>query len=138
MKKQPQTPTPENEDLSGDPELWEFLGKNTSQEASPLFSRNILREIRIETVNKPTFWQNFLRPRHLAPTALATLATVTILLWNPFQQQEKTSLTNTKHSEVIPAEVASTIESTLEAELLVAAADSPDLFSDEEVISMLF
>jgi hypothetical protein len=53
---------PENDDL------WNLLGKANHREASPFFTRNVLREIR--QASKPAWFL----PRWLAPAAFAAIA----------------------------------------------------------------
>jgi hypothetical protein len=59
--------TPEN-----DP-AWDLLGKASKQEASPMFSRNVLRAIRLEEQEATPWWKRSLTP---API-VGTLATAT-------------------------------------------------------------
>ena len=47
-------PTPEEFELSQDKELWELLGQSKTEEANPLLSRNVLREIRLQESNSAT------------------------------------------------------------------------------------
>lgn len=138
--KSTQNSTPEEFELSQDQELWDLLGKTPSPEASPLFSRNVMREIRVQEsdlARKPSFWQALVSPRHLIPIAVAGMAAVAFLLWNP-DSKPAASVVQLPDNEAIPLEVASSLESSFESELLLAAADTPELFSDEEVIAMLF
>ena len=55
--------TPENDDL------WNLLGQASQHQASPFFSRNVLRSIR-QSAHAPSPW--FI-PRWLAPAAFAAL-----------------------------------------------------------------
>lgn len=131
--------TPEEFELSQDQELWELLGNTSSPEASSLFSRNVVREIRLQKSDSPakqSFWHSLLSPRVLVPSALAALALGGALLWNP-RTPDSTPVALSGENEAISQEVASSLESSLESELLLAAADTPELFSDEEVIAML-
>lgn len=138
----PESPTQKESELSHDQELWDLLGKSSPTEASPLFSQNVVREIRIQEHNseqKLSFWQKLLVPRYAFPAALAATALAAVLLWNPSQDSATSSqIAQNVDSELIPMEIASSLESSLESELLIAAANTPDLFSDEEVIAMLF
>ena len=132
--------TPEEFELSQDQELWNLLGQSQSKDASSLLSRNVLREIRLEESESsatPSFWKSLLTPRFLVPSAFAALALTAAVVWNP-TFGSKDSLAKTGESEVLPTAVATAMETSLESELLLAAADTPGLFSDEEVIAMLF
>ena len=51
-----------------DPQLWDLLGKSAAPQPSPLFSRNVIREIRKQQAVRPRLsaWLNL---RWLAPMA---------------------------------------------------------------------
>ena len=146
----PKPSSQEELELSHDQELWDLLGKNSSEEASPLFSQNVVREIRLaehHTEQKPSFgliWQKIFTPRHTLPlsfaaVALAVFAAVSSFLWvSSSNGPSPSQIAQNADNDLIPIEVASSLESTLESELLIAAADTPALFSDEEVFAMLF
>lgn len=129
---------PEEFELSQDKELWELLGQNPTPKAPPLLSRNILREIRLgeNALAAPSFWKNLLTPRLLIPGALAALALTAALTWN--SSNDAKTIAKESLNEPLPVAVATSLEDSLESELLLAAADTPNLFSDEEVIAMLF
>lgn len=132
------SPSPEEFELSGDQELWELLGKSPSDKASPLFSRNVMREIRLEKSNsaaKAPFWRSLLTPRYLVPAAMAMAL---VLVWPSLFGPQAETVAKGPTNSALPVEVVESLESSLESELLVAAADKPGLFSDEEVIAMLF
>ncbi len=146
MKKQiPEQEIPEcnDFDFAADQKLWDLLEERSpGPEPSPFFSRNVLREIRIEEEQSSpgtSFWKNLLHPSRLVVSGLTALAVVSLILTNPFADSpSKPSLADQSGSETTWSEEAPTLESNLEAELLLLAANSPDLFSDEEVIAMLF
>ena len=128
-------------DLSQDKELWELLGQNSVDEASPLFSRNVLRK----SVSKkaklslhPHFGANCSPPRYLVPGALAALALTVALVWSPSDNAGNPLCRVTRLPMPSPSLLPLPLRTSLESELLLAAADTPSLFSDEEVIAMLF
>ncbi|GHC59138.1 hypothetical protein AAFN60_12270 [Roseibacillus persicicus] len=136
--KSTHSPAPEDFELSHDQELWDLLGNSTSDEASPLFSRNVMREIRLEeseATAKVPFWRALLTPRCLVPSAMALAL---VVAWPSLFGPEAETDAQASHSNELPAEVVESLEISLESELLIAAADKPGLFSDEEVIAMLF
>ena len=133
-------PTPEEFELSQDQELWDLLGQSKAKEASPLLSRNVLREIRLEESDStaaPSFWIKFLDARFLFLGGMTALALVAAFNWNS-AMDSKNRLAEATDAEALPVAVATSLEDSLESELLVAAANTPSLFSDEEVIAMLF
>lgn len=113
--------------------LWQLLEESPPQEASPLFSRNILREIRLDEEAKP-FWKKLLRPQFALPVTAAALIGIAFL---PFLTSPEARSPATVSNPPV-AEQPSTLVSYLDEELLLAAADEPTLFSDDEVIAMLF
>ena len=142
-KDQHSNQSPEEMQLSEDKELWDLLDNVSKEEASPLFSRNVMREIRLEDDKSPSnqpFWQRFSRFLLLGAGALGATALLSVMLWNlNSHSADDTPLADgEQNTEILAAEVATSLESSLESELLLAAADEPELFSDEEVIAMLF
>lgn len=132
--------SPDDLELTQDQELWDILDDNPPPKASALFSRNVIREIRRQegaSTGRRLFGLPSFSPRVLAPLAIAGLAVAAVVFWNP-SSSSPAGFAKTSDSDPLPLEVASSLESSLESELLLAAADAPDLFSDEEVIAMLF
>jgi uncharacterized membrane protein YdfJ with MMPL/SSD domain len=133
-RPQIEKPTPE------DDALWEILGKSPPPEASAFFSRNVMREIRLSEQEPRSFWQKFVaslrRPSIVTGVAAALIALVTILCVTlvPHSQSNSSELANAAPS----GKSKQTLTNYLDEELLLVAADEPDLFSDEEVIAMLF
>ena len=135
---------PEEFELSQDKELWELLAQKPAEEAGPLFSRNVLREIRLQdsksapsSGSAPSLWSKLLEPRVLFPAGLAALALIAAFNWNS-AMEPRSSLADATNPDAFPVAVATSMEDSLESELLLAAADTPSLFSDEEVVAMLF
>lgn len=128
-------------ELAQDEELWNLLGENSQTEVNPLFSRNVVREIRLEESEKghalssSSLWKRFLGAklgaRLLIPSAVAAVTVASILIWSSNNSGPDQTVAQI---EDFPSE----LEASLESELLIVAADEPDLFSDEQVISMLF
>ena len=141
-------PSPEETEHPQDQKLWDLLEQTKSQPVSPLFSRNIIREIRLEQ-NKPNpkkFLSKLIsNPKLIIPgiaTSIAGLAAITFFLshlsHSPSSLPSKNSGTVQNEENSISSEAISSVEGSLESELLLAAADEPELFSDEEVFAMLF
>ena len=66
--------TPEN-----DP-AWELLGKASKQEASPMFSRNVLRSIRLEEQEATPWWKRLLTPTPIVATLATAAACVAFII----------------------------------------------------------
>ncbi|MEO1857212.1 MAG: hypothetical protein ABGY95_07615 [Rubritalea sp.] len=69
--------TPEN-----DP-AWDLLGKASKQEASPMFSRNVLRAIRLEEQEATPWWKRLLTPAPIVGTLAAAAACVALIISTP-------------------------------------------------------
>ncbi|MDP0492458.1 MAG: hypothetical protein Q7Q71_15535 [Verrucomicrobiota bacterium JB023] len=132
MKKQESAPLSIEEEalLENDP-VWDLLDQSPSQEAGPFFSRNVLREIRLSE-EKTSVWARFgqlVRSPKFALPALA-IATGATVLFIP-TSDEGESVANVTAEET-------TLQAYMEEEMLLAAADDPDLLSDEDLIALLF
>ena len=137
---------PEEVELSQDQELWELLGKTSDTPSNEFFSRNILRKIRLEGENnsdnrQSASWKKWLSLKLLLPGGLA--ATSAFLLLGPFASNNSQSSDLATDSVPQPPIAENTdsspsLEDSLQAELILAAADSPSSFSDEEIASLLF
>lgn len=110
--------------------LWKVLGKSTTRPASPQFAHKVVRASR-EEVSIP-IWNRALSPLGLlgAGAGLAVIVYAASFALNP--------------SGVTPSDVTSTapavevITEDLNTELLGAAAESPSLFSDDELLALIF
>ena len=69
--------TPEN-----DP-AWDLLGKASKQEASEMFSRNVLRSIRLEAQETIPWWKRLLTPAPIVATLATAAACVALIISTP-------------------------------------------------------
>jgi hypothetical protein len=69
--------TPEN-----DP-AWDLLDKASKQEASPMFSRNVLRAIRLEEQEATPWWKRSLTPAPIVGTLATAAACVALIISTP-------------------------------------------------------
>lgn len=76
--------TPEN-----DP-AWDLLGKASKQEASPMFSRNVLRAIRLEEQEATPWWKRLLTPAPIVGTLAA--ACVALIINSPSTTPKTTAI----------------------------------------------
>lgn len=68
------TKIPEN-----DP-AWDLLGKASKQEASEMFSRNVLRSIRLEEQETTAWWKRLFTPAPIVATLATTAACVALII----------------------------------------------------------
>lgn len=80
------------QDLQEQDPVWDLLGKASKREADPMFSRNVMRSIRLED-DKPTLWQRLFSPVSAltAVAGVAACAVVAILSMNPAENNEQTA-----------------------------------------------
>ena len=116
--------------------LWQLLKESPHLEAGPFFSRNVMREIRALEAEKPSLWQKIRRARAAWTTtcAIGLAATAALILSLNLSPRSPESTTLAAS----PSVASTALETYLDEELLRVAADEPSLFSDDEVIAMLF
>ncbi len=146
-KKEHSDTLPDSTQLSDDHELWELLSQGSHYEASPFFSRNVMREIRLDNDSSRKSRNSFLSLVKTPKFAMfASVALITILAVNSLivsKSEESNHTSNLSHTQELQlglnrSSLESNLELFLESELLLAAVEEPHLFSDEEVIAMLF
>ena len=117
--------------------VWDLLDQSPPREAGPLFSRNVMREIRLAGEKATPWWKRLLAPRPLLASSLAAAAAVAIIVSvNP--EKPGTGGVAGSDPEDAPTPVAEQLDETLNQELLIAAAEDPTLFSDEQLLALLY
>ncbi len=134
MNRKPFLQPEENE---SDRRLWDLLGRARRVEAGPLFSRNVVREIRLSQPEKKPVWHGF-----FGRTALITAAALAILL--PMAAPRfLPSAGKSDHAAMLessaPAgeDLAQEFESIERLGELMAVSD-PGTLSDEAFLDLLF
>jgi hypothetical protein len=138
MNRNPQPPD-QSPDTSSDNSwesdaVWKLLDHGTQTTPSPRFLDDTLRAIRLEPANTP-WWKRILSPIPL--TGLATAAAAITLTVIALNQDTPTvpTITDTRST---PQETSlAAIQDIAEAELLNAAIDHLDDFSDHELVSLI-
>jgi len=131
MNRQPEQ---HEQPLEPDP-VWDLVDKAPTRPASASFVRKTVQMVR-EQRRRQTWWQRLLAPVLARPTAsmagLAAAAAAVVLVVNLVQPGEQ------------PAGVASfdspqgnEIEEAIATEMLMAAAENPSEFSDQELVCLL-
>lgn len=123
-----------DEDWAEDDATWKLLGESAPEKASPRFADNTLRAVRLLPEADP-WWPKILRP---APwlTAAACAAVAVLFFVDSSDMGEKPGVANVPE-EVSPAEEWVAIEEAATVELLAAAADHPEDFSDQELVALI-
>lgn len=129
--------TEEQDSWEKDP-VWKLVDQAPAPQARPAFAQDVLRQVRqLEAEPATPWWKKLLAPAPLSAGALAAAAVVAILISVDFTPTGAPSLTNGGE---VPdtAPVLSEIDHAVSEQLLMAAAEDPDLFSDEELLAMLY
>ena len=119
------------DDLENDP-LWDLLRKSPAAEPSPWFVDDVVRAARLQPARK-SWWQRFRLPMACGALAAATAAFAIVLL---SLDPPAPALAPTAGTSADAAPFAA-LEDTLRTEVLVAAAEHPDHFSDAELVALL-
>lgn len=120
--------TPPNEDdtWESDP-VWNLLKQSPAPPASARFTEDVVRLARLTPAPR-AWWQTLLNPAPLAGLAAATAAiAIAIISLTNFQEESATQVTTASAS----------IEEIAETEILLAAVDHLEDFSDTELASLV-
>jgi len=128
MNQRPQAPKHAEDQ---DP-VWNLLAKSPTTQAGPNFASDTVRLARLMGQVQP-WWKRWLQPLPLSGLAVATAAlalTVTgVLRQTPDSQSAPSAHFNSPQ--------AKSIQDIAETEILIAAADTPGNFSDQELVCLL-
>lgn len=117
-----------------DDALWELLAEAKPTKATPVFAQNVLRETRLSTSEKDSPLKRFFKPSIFVPSAaLAVLLIGGLISFNMRLPEQEVSQVKTEESPSRDA-VSTWIDDTL----LAAAIENPELFSEEEIVAMIF
>lgn len=114
---------------------WELLGEAMPKKASPRFADDTVRAVRLLPEADP-WWPKILRPASPWLAAGTCAAVAVFFVMNSSDTVEKPSVGNVA-KQVSPAEEWVDIEEAATVELLAAAADYPDDFSDQELVALI-
>ena len=114
--------------LEPDP-VWDLIDKAPTQPASSHFARETVKLVR-QREERESWWQKLLNPVPLAGMTAATAAIALII---------GISLPGGEGGNVagFNGEKAEALQDALETEMLIAAADNPAEFSDQELVYLL-
>jgi hypothetical protein len=117
-------------DREDDP-VWTLLDKAPPAKAGSFFSRNVMREIRLAAHTPAPWWKRLLAPLPLSAGAVAAAAAFVALV---ALNRPDTQITDN------PGDLAPSVAEEFDVDqgLLIAAVEDPSLFSDEEVLALLY
>lgn len=128
-------PESDNRSLEDDKALWDLLGNASQVEPGPMFSRNVIRAVRLDQDEESGILAalvNFFRQPAFASVALG----ITLLAGGLLLLQQEDSDVHSLHSNVEPT-LTEEVESISQLGELVAVADPSEL-SDEALLNLLF
>ena len=118
--------------------VWNLLGESTPADPSPRFVQDTLRKVRLDEAapEKAVWWKSLLFSKPLIGITGAALAAVAVFVSLPTTQDSPETITNTT-PEVID-DWQSDLHDAVAVELLSSAAEDPTLFTDEEIVALLY
>ena len=117
--------------LEADP-VWDLVDKAPTQPASSHFASATVRMVREQEERKSNvWWKQLLAPMPIAGVAAAAAA-IALVASIDFSGNQPSTLVNTPSG----AE-AEAIQEVVEVEMLMAAAENPSEFSDQELVALL-
>ena len=133
--------------------VWELLDNASQQEASPLFSRNVMRAVRLEEAESSTPWWKMLTNMKalvsVGAVAACAIAVISVYSGNntaiPINDDSFAGTPDPITEEVttdIPSELISDMETYVAndefvSEILVNLVENPDLLSADEMVAMV-
>lgn len=138
MNQEAKMNPPNRDDWEHDP-VWNLVDGAKSPEPGPFFVRNVMREVRLAEESPVRWWQRLWTPKPILAGACAAVVAVAVLLNlanDGPQDPELAQPTTPDASDEYAAEAP--IEVLLEEEMLFQAADNPEAFTDETLVSLLY
>ena len=111
--------------------VWNLLDASQTAKASPAFAQDVLRRVRqLDATPVAPWWQKLLSPAPLLGGAMAAAAAIALMaVLSPDPAGTKPEIVN---------DVSETLDEAFQQELLFVAVEEPDLFSDAELLAMLY
>lgn len=124
--------SPDEDSLESDA-VWKLLDEASPVVASPRFADSVMRAVRLDEATAP-WWKRFALPLSLGGLTAATAAVALTVHALFFASPE----IPTQVAVVVPTEVSfAGVQEAADSEVLVAAADHLDKFSDTELVSLI-
>jgi hypothetical protein len=97
-------------------DLWQLLGRAKTPEVSPFFSRNVLREVRVERQEQPSVWASLHQRWAMALLGTCAVATAAVGLLLHQNQPDQLALIASKVSASPDYQVISDLDDLLASE----------------------
>ncbi len=115
--------------------VWDLLDKAERADVDPLFVSNVMREVRLASEAKGSWWKC---PTTFRPLLAGSLATLVAVLLIAFSGDEPSSPNAGVDSLPLQEELeAPHLDTLLDEEMLSQAAENPSAFSDEALVALL-
>lgn len=124
-------PDLENE---ADDAVWDLLAQAPPQPASPTFTQDVLRARRLSEEEKGFSWKALFTSPALALPVCAALVLFGIILFKPASVEKSPVVAETVIIQANEVEE----DTWLDEALLATALEEPELFTDEELVAMIF
>lgn len=111
--------------------VWNLLDASQTAQASPAFAQDVLRRVRqLDAAPAVPWWKKLLSPAPLLGGAMAAAAAIALMaVLSPDPAGTKPAIVNN---------ASKTLDEAFQQELLFVAVEEPDLFSDAELLAMLY
>ncbi len=120
-----------------DDTVWGLINQTPAQKASPTFIQDTLRRARLESQETPqAWWKQLFSAKPLAGITATAFAIVYFGIF--FASTKMGSKEITQSPETSSDELEILVEEALASELLLTASEDQSLFSDEEILALLF
>ena len=116
--------------------VWNLLDEASPTEASPRFTADTLRRVRLEASSPAPWWKRLLSPKPLIASAATTAAALAFVA--TFPEQPSPAAPQVQAPTPAPVENWQNLEDNLAHELLSGVAEDPTLLSDEEIVALLY
>lgn len=124
---------PEDESWESDA-VWKLLDEAPPVSAGPRFAEKVMREIKLDEAPVP-WWKRWALPASLGGLAAATAAIV--LTFHALNVGVPASSPQAKVIPSVTADAYADVQDYADSEVLVAASDHLDRYSDTELVSMI-
>ena len=138
-------PQEQHTDEQNDPS-WDLLKYASQQEAGPMFSRDVLRAVRLSEEVKTPWWKSLLQAKAVLVSgalAVCALLFVPLMMDSTPQGHTPSGAVVQQPTEAIEQEVALSEadllieDDDLASEFIIALAESPEVFANEETFELI-
>jgi hypothetical protein len=118
--------------------VWRLVDQHPAPKAGPTFVSDVMREIRLQPETPEPWWKRIWGPVPLTAGTLAAAAAVALMVYLSPDPQTPVAGPQDAGDPALQEATLAELDSNLEEELLITAAEDPSLFSDEELLAMLY